>query len=126
MNFSENIYILENNTNKPLIVYFREPKKTNLNTVNQNFDYLTKITKKEPFHIIIDLSNTTPPSAEVRNEIKHRFKSLKDQVISYNVYLGKNTLLKIAVKFVGVSLGLQNLNVVSSTEEAISSIINGT
>ena len=97
---------------------------TSPSQVNLFFDYLDNLNQGRKFHIIIDLSETKPPSADVRSELRGRFKLLSTSVLSYKVYVGKNVLLKIAVKFVGASIGLENFTVHSSVESAKLAIQN--
>lgn len=72
--------------------------------------------------MIIDLSDTKPPSAELRATLKSRFEKLNDKIKSYHVYIGSNILLKIAVQFVGASIGLRNFKTHNSIEKALNYI----
>ena len=56
--------------------------------------------------------------AEIRAILIERFKAIESRIISYNVYVGKNFLLKVAVKFVGASIGLGSFKLHSSIEAA--------
>ena len=124
MDLSNNIYIVSESPDK-LIIVFREPKNTNKDQINEYFDYLTQLSNNKKFHLIIDLSQTKPPSSEVRATLKQRFQILESNILSYQVYVGNNLLLKIAVKFVGASIGLQNFKLVNSIEEAQKRIHEG-
>lgn len=122
MNPKDFIKIHENNVDDPLVIIYKEAPNTSKPQVNDFMDYLEEISKKKDFHIIIDLSDTKPPSADVRATLKLRFEKLNHKIISYQVYIGTNILLKIAAKFVGASLGLRNFITQDSIELAIDHI----
>ena len=101
-----------------LVIVYKEVENTTVNQIHEYFDYLTKFSDGKKFHLIIDLSRAKPPSAEVRAALKLRFKLLEEKVVSYHVFVGVNILLKIAVKFVGASIGLENFKLCNSIEQA--------
>lgn len=111
------IQVIGDNNNY-LIVIYKEAPQTSVAQINLFFDYVYEVTAGRDFHFIVDLSETNPPNAEIRNAIKSRIKPMEKNVISYNLYVGRNILLKIAVKFVGASVGLQKFNVFNSIDEA--------
>ena len=106
-------------TLKNLVVVYKEAKKTSVPQIEEYFEYLASIVTNKQFHYIIDLSNTNPPTAEVRNCVKGKFKAFDTQILSYSVIIGDNFLLKIALKFVGASLGLKNFKTYKSITAAI-------
>lgn len=83
------------------------------------FDYLEKIVQDNDFHLIIDLTKTRPPNVVVRNALRKRFKMIDHQILSYNICVGNNFLLKTAAKFVIRSIGIKECNVHVSTKIAI-------
>lgn len=117
----EYIYIAEADK---LIIVYREADKPKTDQVVNFFDYLDELADKRKFHMIIDLSRASAPSAAVRHEFKKRFKALEDRVESYSIFFGKNFLLKITAKFVGASIGLENFKTRSSIQNAIEHIAN--
>ena len=125
MNLHEHIHVLEE-TSDLLVIVYKEARVTNPSQVNDFFDYLTKLSSNRKFHIIIDLSNTNPPSAEVRSHLRNRLKLLDDTILSYKVYVGSNVILKIAARFVGASIGLENFTISNSIDSAITKIRNET
>jgi len=104
---------------KNLVIVYQEAKKTSTPQIEEYFEYLVTIVKNEQFHYIIDLSNTNPPTAEVRNCVKEKLKAFDNQILSYSVIIGHNFLLKIALKFVGASLGLKDFKTYNSITSAI-------
>ena len=55
---------------------------------------------------------------EIRAVLRDRFKAMESRIISYHVYVGKNFLLKVAVKFVGASIGLGSFKLHNSIDQA--------
>ncbi|MBG15576.1 MAG: hypothetical protein CL853_04400 [Crocinitomicaceae bacterium] len=111
------IYIASESS-KDLVIVFKESKKTSTSQVNEYFDYLDSISQNNNFHLIMDLSDTSPPTAEIRAVLRDRFKAMESRIISYHVYVGKNFLLKVAVKFVGASIGLGSFKLHNSIDQA--------
>jgi len=122
-NLDKNIYCAASHLEKKIIVY-KEAKKTSLTQISNYFNYLNEIIGNKSFHYIIDLSNTNPPSAEVRNYIKKELQKIDHLIESYSVIIGQNFLLKIALKFVGASLGLSNFKTYKSIAAAIKYLEN--
>ena len=116
MNIEEQIYILQNDS--ALIIVYTEAPNTSIDQVNLYFDYLTEIAKNRKFHVILDLTKTSRPSAEIRSCLKNRFKRLEEDIISYHVIVGTNIFIKIAVKFIGSSIGLRFFKISNSKEAA--------
>ena len=113
---SRDIYLIKSNK---LIVFYKEAKDPERNQVNTYFDYVEELVDGKKFHLIIDLSECNAPSAEVRHELRKRFKAIESLAESYSIYIGKNILLRIAVKFIGASLGLKNFKKYNSINKAI-------
>lgn len=111
-------YIYQVESDVRTIVY-REAKKPETEQVVNFFDYLDELVDGRNFHLVIDLSQATPPSAAVRHEFKTRFNALDKYVESYSIFFGKNFLLKISAKFVGASIGLENYKTYKSVDAAI-------
>lgn len=119
----DHIYILETTPEYSIVVY-TEAKKTSVDQINEYFDYLMEITEGMKFHYIIDISDTSPPSTKVRHEIKKRYLGVSNRILSSSVITGPNFMLKIAMKFVGASMGLTDYKTYNSIEKAKESILN--
>lgn len=123
MSPSENIYIVDTHNEIP-IVLFKELDKTTVESVDFHWDYITEITNGKAFYLIVDLSEATPPSAEVRFALKKRYMDIMDSIIYTNVVVGKNFLLKIVVRLVAATIGAENYNITSNIKLAIENITN--
>ena len=121
---NKSIYILETVNDENIVVY-HESSKSTVNQINEYFDFLTQLTAGKKFHIIVDLTQSALPSADVRDILRSRFNLLEDIILSYNVVVGNNILIKVAVKFVAASLGLQNMTAYKSIIKAREAIVNG-
>ena len=115
------IYIIESDD---LVINVKETKTTTVNQVNKYFDYIEELSKNNSFTIIIDLSDATPPNAEIRYEIQNRFKPIKHLIKSYKIVVGPNFLIQIAAKFTMASLGLKKYEIYSTLEKAKETLIN--
>lgn len=123
MSQSENIYIVDTHNEIPIIL-FKELDKTTPESVELHWDYITEIANGKAFYLIIDLSEATPPSAEVRFALKKRYTEIKDLVIYTNVVVGNNFLLKIVTRFVAAIIGAKNYNITSNIKLAMENITN--
>ncbi|PHS10052.1 MAG: hypothetical protein COA88_03210 [Kordia sp.] len=123
-NVHKNIRLLESTTTYPIVLYI-EAKKNSIAQITEYFRYVDKLIDGHKFHYIIDLSDTNPPSTEVRILLKKKLQDLDSKIVSYSVIIGSNYLLKIALKFVGSSVGLINFKTYKSVEDAVKFIENG-
>lgn len=119
MNPKDYIHIYDTEASSYKTIVYKEAPITSVNQIDDFFDYLEELSANQNFHIIIDLSDTNLPSAEVRSTLKNRFEKLNNKIMSYHVYIGPNFLLKIAVRYVGASLGLRDFKVHNSIENAL-------
>ena len=121
---NKSIYILETVNDEHIVVY-HESSKSTVNQINEYFDFLTQLTAGKKFHIIVDLTQSSLPSADVRDLLRSRFNLLEDIILSYNVVVGNNILIKVAVKFLAASLGFQHMTAYKSIIKAKEAIENG-
>jgi hypothetical protein len=112
----EHIYIADSEN---LIIVYREADHPETAQVIKFFDYVSELAEGRKFHMILNLSQASPPSSSVRHEFKKGFTNLKPRVKSFSIFFGKNFLLKITAKFVGSSIGLENYRACKSIEEGI-------
>ena len=117
------IYVVKTQQNIPIVLY-QEIKSPSIESINLFFDYVEKLTNKNKFYFIFDLSHAEPPNAEIRALLKDRYKSLEDYLIETHVYVGTNFLLKIAVKFLAASVGVRNFKISKSIPASIELIVN--
>jgi len=86
------------------IVLFTEVAEPNQKSIKESWQQARDLAKNGPIHIIADISHVKPPSAEVRAAIKKEYMKLKPQMLSNQMYVGKNFLIKIALKFLAASI----------------------
>ena len=116
---NDEIFILP--LNDQLVIVYNEFIKPNVSQISNYFDRVEKLSKGQKFHLIINLSNSEIPSISARNHIKLRLNSLAHLTLSHNVYVGTNILIKVAVKFIGMAIGI-NFKVCNSIEDAYQKI----
>ena len=116
------ISIVKTHQNIPIVLY-QEISNPSIESINLFFDYLEKLTNKNKFYFIVDLSDPEPPNAKIRALLKYRYKRLEDYVIITHVYIGTNFLLKVAVKFLAASIGIHEFKISKSIPTSIESIV---
>ena len=114
----EIVRILDWHEGAPILL-FNEIAEPNQKSIKESWQQARDLAKNKPFHIIADISDVKPPSAEVRAAIKKEYMKLKPQILSTQMYIGKNFLIKIAWKFLAASTGLENFSLAKSVEEAV-------
>lgn len=120
-NITDHIYIHEP-IDKHLILVYIEAPKTSVNQINEYFDRIDELTDGRLFHMVADLSNTNLPDPGVREAIKSRFLLIENQIISHQSYIGKNPLMRIALKFVSSAIGLTDTRSAKSLDHAFKRI----
>lgn len=96
--FQERVKIIAWKKNIP-IIYLKEFEKQTLETTNLLWDKVYVFANEKPFYLIADVSNSAPPSAEVRRLVVERYIQIVDNLICVYPYVGKKTLLRVALKF---------------------------
>lgn len=117
------IYVVKTQQNIPIVLY-QEIKSPSIESINLFFDYVEKLTNKNKFYFIIDLSHSEPPNAEIRASLKSQYKRFEDYIITTHVYIGTNFLLKIAVRFLAASIGVPQFKISKSIPTSIELIVN--
>jgi hypothetical protein len=85
------------------------------------FDRLEALARDwDRFAYVVDLTDATRPDAEVRAAIKTRIERINNRVVLVATVIGDNRLMRAMVRLVGYGLGIKNISVHSSREEAIS------
>lgn len=107
------------------IILFKEIAEPNQKSIRESWKKARDLTKDQPFHIIADISNVKPPNAEVRALLKQEYLNIQHQILTTQMYVGKNFLIKIALKFLSASIGIENFFVSNSVEDAVKKIKNG-
>ena len=120
---SELVEIIDWHKEQP-IVLFKETADPTIESIQESWQLLRNLTKGKQFHIIADLSKVSPPPAFVRKGIKRQYLKVKPDILSTQMFIGKNGLLKIALKFLAASMGLKNFEMTNSIESAVERIKN--
>lgn len=118
---SDYIEIIDWHNEVPIVLVTEVPKPT-IESVKNNWLFLSNLTQGKSFHMITDISKAPPPNAQVRVAVKETFKDMEPYLASNQVYVGSNYLLQIALKFIAASMGMKNFNVTKSIESAIQKI----
>ena len=115
---SERIFIKDWKNDFP-IIYHREIRKPTVQSATGDWDLIESLADGKRFFLVVDASVLSPPSAEVRSVVNSRYEEMKNQILFIYIFIGKNFLLKIALKFLLASAKAENTKVVNSIKDAL-------
>ena len=119
----DHIYIFEDsNDYTHKIIFMQERIDPSPEQVNHSFNIIRELAADDEFFLLIDLSNSKPPSIKVRRALKRNFNSLDNRPRKVFIFTGKNKFVNIAAKFVMSSAGLGDSLIFTLKEEAIKAI----
>ena len=78
----------------------KEETNTTVELINSCFDKMTELSQGKEYDFILDLSKASPPSVEVRHQIKARYQKIDPPIRSLMICVGSNYLMKVALQFV--------------------------
>ena len=104
------------------VIYFKEVYFQTIFQIDVMFDELNRLrTDLLEWYLIVDLTQTTQPSAEIRAHIRNKYLNMKNPQLIVLV-VGNNYLIRLAARFVaGRSLKTPYL-VVSSLDVALQKV----
>jgi hypothetical protein len=73
----------------------------------------------ERFAYVLDVRESSRPDAETRAALRARIRRISARLAIVSAVVGGNRLMRAMVRVVGYSMGLENMSVHSSREEAI-------
>jgi hypothetical protein len=98
---------------RPNVIYWQEIPIMSCWQVELLGHKLTELIQDlDNFSLLVDLTNSKPPNAQVRQSLRKVFGPLKNQeqenqgLIKISVFTGRNFLINVAAKFVMGGLGL--------------------
>ena len=104
------------------IIYLKEYEKQTVETTNLLWDKVEVLANEKPFYLIADVSNSAPPSAEVRRLVVERYTQIVDNLICIYPYVGKKTLLRIALKFMIRAAQAKKVEFIRDIQEGLDKI----
>jgi hypothetical protein len=104
------------------IIYLKEFEKQTIETTNLLWDEVEVLANEKPFYLITDVSNSAPPSAEVRRLVVERYTQIVDNLICLYPYVGKKTLLRIASKFIIRAAQAKKVEFIRDIQEGLDKI----
>ncbi|MCP5468124.1 MAG: hypothetical protein H7A32_02510 [Deltaproteobacteria bacterium] len=111
------VYLLEND-----VIMWEEMPVASVFSVEKYGEKLRNLAKNlDSFYLILDLSKTKRPSAEVRSSLKELYSSFPNFEHAA-AFTGANFMLNIAAKFVLNFVGLNSFSVHKTKDEAFSEI----
>ncbi len=101
------------------IIYYKEPYSTSKEQLDINFQTISKLSKDfGKFYLIVDLSNASRPTAEIRQHILEKFAIIRSTVQHVAIFTEKNLLLNMAATFVMKKTGLPSFSIHKKQKDA--------
>lgn len=101
-------------------ILYSEIKSPNKTDLDNSFKILYQVIKDSNIkNILLDISESDKPSAEIRNEIKNKWKMLNKFIDHVAIVTGKGVLINISAQFIARSIGLKSFSIHKSQPEAI-------
>jgi len=102
------------------LVYVRELEVPTPETVSEAARYVQELTKDwETFGIVVEFPSSVSPNAEVRHRVVEETRPLLAKLAHVSVVTKANIFLKLNLKFIGLSSGLNSISVHKEREDAI-------
>ena len=109
------------------IIYFKEVPKHSVPQLQIFWERIREESKAlEDYCLLIDLTESSPPPADVRQFLSEGFTELRPKLRYVGVFTGKSFLMNIAAKFVLSAALTIKFSVHKTKEEALKAIENAT
>lgn len=101
-------------------ILYSEIKNPSIPDLECSFKALSELIKKTNIkNILLDISESDKPSAEIRYEIKRKWNALQSTIDHVAIVTGKGVLINISAQFIARSIGLKSFSIHKSQIEAI-------
>lgn len=101
-------------------ILYSKVKNPSKEDLKSSFKVLFQIIKDSNIkNILLDISESDKPSAEIRHEIKTRWKMLNKFIDHVAIVTGKGVLINISAQFIARSIGLKSFSIHKSQIDAI-------
>lgn len=101
------------------IIYLKEFEKQTTETTSLLWDHLEYLANNKPFYLIVDVSQSSLPSAELRSFVNQRFDKIRDLVLFIYVFVGDNFLFKITLKFLAASAKTKKIKLIKDINQGL-------
>lgn len=101
-------------------ILYTEIKSPTKSDLEDSFKTLSDIIKESNVkNVLLDISDSDKPSAEIRYEIKKKWTALQKILGHVAIVTGKGVLINISAQFIARSIGLKSFSIHKSQTEAI-------
>ena len=104
------------------IILLEEFEKQTVATSKLLWDEAEHLANGKPFYVIVDLSNSEIPDAELRAFLAERYNKLKNSILFIYAYVGKKIIFKTMLKFLAASTRNNNYEVINSVQHGLEKI----
>lgn len=101
-------------------ILYSEIKNPTIKDLEDSFRVLSEVIRKTNIkNILLDISESEKPSAEIRYEIKRKWIALQESIDHVAIVTGKGVLINISAQFIARSIGLKSFSIHKAQSEAI-------
>jgi len=108
------------------VLYYKELPIISEFNIKILFDQVERLgsTFETPYGLVIDVTDSVPPSSRVRRAINKRFSNICESVEHVSFCSGKNILINTAIRFIMYQTHLDSFSIHKTQEAAIEAIHN--
>ena len=117
----DRVKIIDWKKDAPIII-LEEFEKQTVATSKLLWDEVEHLANGKPFYVIVDLSNSEIPDAELRAYLAKRYEKLKNSILFIYAYVGKKIIFKTMLKFLAASARYNNYDVINSVQHGLEKI----
>lgn len=106
------------------IILLKELKQQSAQTTELLWDQAEYIANSKSFYLIVDVSISSPPSGKVRSAVIKKYENLRSLILFIYVYVGKNFLLKVTLKFIVAAYPTKDVQLIKDIQQGLDFIKN--
>lgn len=106
------------------IILLKEIEEQTAETSSLLWDEAANLANDKPFYLIVDLSESSPPTRDVRVTVKERYLNIRSAILSTYVYVGNKPLMWITTKFIISAARAKNVHLIKDIPAGLEMIKN--
>ena len=106
------------------IILLKEKEEQTAETSSLLWDEAANLSNDKPFYLIVDLSESSPPTRDVRVTVKEKYLNMRSAILSTYVYVGNKPLMWITTKFIISAARAKNVHLINDIPAGLEMIKN--
>jgi len=106
------------------IILLKEIEEQTAETSSLLWDEAANLSNDKPFYLIVDLSESSPPTRDVRVTVKEKYLNMRSAILSTYVYVGNKPLMWITTKFIISAARAKNVHLIKDIPAGLEMIKN--